>query len=165
MAIKFYWRLILFTFLILPFIGGCLLFSKQRKYTFKERKFSLENVIEDQKVDLDTNAFYILGREKYNIKRGQVDSTYHVLKFNNNGTFKWTHFEHIPNMEEVLLDTLSETHYYIIENGQIILEVYYDAMVGMSYWKGSIFDNSIIFHKIDRKKIHYVYKKMGSSQK
>ncbi len=116
----------------------------------------------EKRIYLDTNAFYILGREKYNIRNEQIDSTYHVLKFNDNGIFKWLHFERVPSVEEINADTLGETHYYIIDDGQLILEVYYDAMVGMSYWKGSVFKDSIVFNLIDRRSVSYVYKKMGN---
>lgn len=144
--------------IFLGLFGGCSLLYQSRIYTYAEEPFNLLEYSQKNISLLDTSTFY------YNEFIGvlpdtRLDTIYEIMKFYSNGTFQFTTHNFFPT-ESILKNPQSDAlHYYKIHDNILMLEIYAGSMDGIEYWKGNMFDDSIVFFYVNGMKPKLVFLK------
>ncbi|MBP7400763.1 MAG: hypothetical protein KA954_14325 [Chitinophagales bacterium] len=152
--------------LILSSFAACSILNQPRDYTYAKDPFSLYDYNQLQNNTIDTNSYYynvswlIVGSDGKTSVSIVEDSVYHILLFLINGQLRWLNLDHKPSYSEAMTSAYAEYHYYKIEDGILKLEIYADGMNGFDYWKGKIYEDSLVFFRINNVKQHLVYLKV-----
>jgi hypothetical protein len=134
---------------------SCRVLAPKREYKYARTPFTLNG----QVTKLDTSVFYYRTRIGYIVDKGE-DTIISVLKFYSDGRFQLGGYRAIPSsIQDIAPFSKSNTHFYKIENEVLKLEVWRDPMAGFGYWEGKIYNDSIVFFKVDNLKEYQVFLK------
>ena len=129
-----------------------------RKYTYVQPDFSPNDPSVFSKTKLDTTAIYI--REWDAKTEYEVRKLFNVMKFYPDGRFVFTTLENPGQVNRIQTPLNESIHYYKTKDGKLKLEVYVNSMVGFDYWEGNFYGDSLVFYKINRRKVNEVYKRI-----
>lgn len=146
----------LIIFILLGSLISCSLFYKSRVFKYSEEPFNLIEYSKKNISLLDTSTFYYNGFIGV-LPDTRLDTFYNVMKFYTNGTFQFTSHNFFPT-ESILKNPQSDVmHYYKILDNTLMLEIYAGSMDGLEYWKGNIYNDSIVYYYVNGMKQKLVF--------
>jgi hypothetical protein len=136
---------------ILLICNSCKLLSRDRDYKFPDRGFKLTASDSIHQL-LDTDTYYFKTKTIDPLlqqNNGKISIS--VMKFYPDGRLVFDQFvDDFPTNGDIdLAATERNVHYYSIEDGILKMEYYIDAMLGMTVWKGKIYDDRLVFYEFD----------------
>jgi hypothetical protein len=139
--------------------------TKEHKYKYAKKEFTLDSIYQAENVraglpKLDTTTYYYHYDSANTVFKDA--GIFHILKFHKNGKVQSLAEKTLSARGIKSLDTLKpgEYQYYKIEKDSVVhMEFWRDNMAGMGYWTGIVYNDSIVFSKVNNTRQKLTYKK------
>ena len=139
---------------------------KVSKYKFARKAFTLDSVYRGENrrealPKLDTTTYYYHHDAEKTVFKDS--GTYHILKFHKNGKVQSLTEESLSAVRTKKFNELKpgDYQYYKIEKDSVLhMEFWREKAAGMGYWKGIIYNDSIVFSNVNniRQRLTYLKK-------